>query len=60
VHDELADRDFAGLLQSISDDRIALIRLITIRHEVIRLFKIETVDLGFVNEAHHVDGVLGL
>jgi hypothetical protein len=58
VHDELVD--LAGLLKRIADNRIALVGLITIRHEVIGLLKIAAVDLGLVNETHHVDGVLGL
>jgi len=60
VHHQLADCNLAGLLQRLADDRIALVRIISVGGEVIGLLPKAAVDLGFVDEAHHVDGVLRL
>src|SRR6185437_4361526 len=60
MHDKLTHGNLAGLLQSITDDRIGLVRLVSIRQKIVGLLVVPAVDLGFVNEAHHVDGVLGL
>ena len=40
-------------------DGIAFVGLIAVRYEVIGLLPIAGINLVFVHEAHHVDGVLG-
>jgi hypothetical protein len=44
----------------MSHDGIALVRLVTVWHKVIRLLPIAAVDFVLVYEARHVDCVLGL
>jgi hypothetical protein len=56
----MAYGNLARLLQRIADDGIAFVGLVAIWHEVIGLLEVATVDLRLVNEAHHVDCVLGL
>ena len=59
MHDELTHGNLAGLFQSITDDRIGLVGLVPIGQKIVGLFVVTAVDLDLVNEAHHVDGVLG-
>ena len=59
MHYHLPDSDLAGLFQSITDDRIGLVGLVPIGQKIVGLFVVTAVDLDLVNEAHHVDGVLG-
>ena len=60
MHDELPDGDLTTLLERVTDDCIALVGLIAIGHKVVGFLVIAAVDLGLVNEAHHVDSVLSL
>ena len=59
THDELANGDLAGLGQGSGHDGIALVRLVTVWHEILGLLPITTIDVVLIDELLHVDGVLG-
>lgn len=47
------------LLHCIADHRIALVRFVSIRQQIVRLLEIASVDLRSIYEAHEVNCVLG-